>query len=383
MPEANHLEPGSSYDVLIVGAGLIGSAVAWLLSRSGCSVALMDAGAFGGEASAAGAGMLSPGGEYRTPSPAAQFALESLDMYPAFVRQLEQESGFPIDYRPCGAIELAYGHGRWIALQARARVQRRFGVPIHLLGLSSLSTFAPDLALEGLSGALFYPNDACVDPTDLLRALRMVCNRGRVNVLENSPVQNIRAERDWVTVRLPTRWIMGRNLVLAAGAWSSRIALSLSGTAVRIPGSFPVKGHLIGYQLASGSLGPILRHGHHYVVQRKSGFTIAGSSEESCGFDRTINPQRIREIQKGVGSFYKPVSSSEPARQWTGFRPGIERQGPAVNRVPGTNVWLAYGHYRNGILLTPATASLVSGEILSGRSKSQQMSTGQLTWSRV
>jgi glycine oxidase len=110
------LELGALHDVLIVGAGLIGSAIAWLLSKSGCSVVLMDAGRFGGEASSAGAGMLAPGGEYREPSPAAQFAIESLAMYPAFVRQLEKESGVPIDYRNCGAIELAYERECWRAL---------------------------------------------------------------------------------------------------------------------------------------------------------------------------------------------------------------------------------------------------------------------------
>src|SRR5713226_10239617 len=120
------LEPDAVHEVLVVGAGLIGSSIACLLSKAGCRVVLIDGGSFGGEASAAGAGMLAPGGEYREPSPAAQFAIESLAMYPAFVRQLEKESGVPIDYRNCGAIELAYERERWHALQARAEVQRNF-----------------------------------------------------------------------------------------------------------------------------------------------------------------------------------------------------------------------------------------------------------------
>jgi glycine oxidase len=382
-PESNGLELGNFHDVLIVGAGLIGSAIAWLLSKSGCSVVLMDSGAFGGEASGAGAGMLGPGGEYREPSPAAQFALDSLAMYPTFVRQLEKESGLPIDYRSCGAIELAYERERWYSLQARAKVQRSFGIPVDLLCSSSLSTVAPDLKLQGLFGALFYPNDACVAPTEVLRALRMVCNRGRVKILENSQVESIDAGRDRVTVRLPNQWITGRNLVLAAGAWSSLIPLSHSGAAMRIPASFPVKGHLVGYQLPSGSLPPILRYGHHYVVQRKNGFTVAGSSEENCGFNRSLNRERIQEIRTAVGSFYTPISKKEPIRQWVGFRPGVEHKGPVISRVPGTNVWLAYGHYRNGILLTPATAHLVSSEILTDGSKVQEMGPGQLTSSGV
>jgi glycine oxidase len=358
------LELGALHDVLIVGAGLIGSAIAWLLSKSGCSVVLMDAGRFGGEASSAGAGMLAPGGEYREPSPAARFAIESLAMYPAFVRQLEKDSGVPIDYRNCGAIELAYERERWRALQARASVQRKFGIPVHLLCPSSLSAVAPGLNSEGLFGALYYDKDACVAPADLLRALRELCDRGGVKIMENSPVESIDAERDRVTVRIAKHHITGRNLVLSAGSWSSLIPLSRSGAPTSIPTSVPVKGHLAGYQLSPGSLRPILRHGHHYVVQRRNGFTVAGSSEETCGFNRSVNPERIREIRDEIGSFYTPLLTKEPTREWVGFRPGIEHHGPVISRVPGTKVWLAYGHYRNGILLTPATAHLVSGEIL-------------------
>lgn len=361
---SNMLELGALHDVLIVGAGLIGSAIAWLLSKSGCSVVLMDAGRFGGEASSAGAGMLAPGGEYREPSPAAQFAIESLAMYPAFVRQLEKDSGVPIDYRNCGAIELAYERERWRALQARASVQRKFGIPVHLLCPSSLSAVAPGLNSEGLFGALYYDKDACVAPADLLRALRELCDRGGVKIMENSPVESIDAERDRVTVRIAKHHITGRNLVLSAGSWSSLIPLSRSGAPTSIPTSVPVKGHLAGYQLSPGSLRPILRHGHHYVVQRRNGFTVAGSSEETCGFNRSVNPERIREIRDEIGSFYTPLLTKEPTREWVGFRPGIEHHGPVISRVPGTKVWLAYGHYRNGILLTPATAHLVSGEIL-------------------
>lgn len=371
-------ESEAFHDVLVVGAGLIGSSIAWLLSKAGCRVVLIDAGSFGGEASAAGAGMLAPGGEYREPSPAARFAIESLAMYPTFVRQLEKESGLSIDYRKCGAIELAYDRERWRELRRRADVQRRFGIAVQSLCPSSLSPVVPGLTLEGLVGALHYPDEACVAPVDLLRGLRAVCHREGVKILENSPVEGVDAERGRVIVRVRERRISGRNLVLAAGAWSSQIPVHRSGVAARIPESFPVKGHLLGYQLLPGSLRPILRNGQHYVLQRKTGFTIAGSSEEQCGFNRSVNPARISEIRNAAGSFYTPISMPEPTREWVGFRPASERQGPTIGRVPGTNVWLAYGHYRNGILLTPATAHLVSRQILSPSHTSQEADSAAL-----
>jgi glycine oxidase len=376
--ESDVLEADTVHDVLVVGAGLIGSSIAWLLSKAGCSVVLIDAGSFGGEASSAGAGMLAPGGEYSEPSPAARFAIESLAMYPTFVRQLEKGSGLSIDYRKCGAIELGYDRERWRELQRRADVHRRFGISTQFLCPSSLSAVAPGLELEGLVGALYYPDDACVAPADLLRALRTVCEREGVRILERGPVESIDAERGRVMVRVREQRVDGRNLVLAAGAWSSQIPVRRSGVTTRTPESFPVKGHLVGYQLLPGSLRPILRNGHHYVVQRKTGFTIAGSSEEQCGFDRSVNPERISEIRNAAAAFYTPLSKLEPTREWTGFRPGSERQGPTLGRVPGANVWLAYGHYRNGILLTPATAHLISHQILSASYKSQE--AGSLAW---
>ena len=383
-PRARPIAPGPTLavpdvccDVLVVGAGLIGSSIAWRLSRAGCSVALIDAGKFGGEASAAGAGMLAPGGEYREFSPAARFALESLAMYPAFIGQLEKESGLSIDYRKCGALELAYDCDRWRALQERAEAQRSFGIAAQSLCISSMSAIAPGLNLEGLAGALYYPDDACVSPVDLLHALRIVCERQGVRILEHNPVKCIHAERSKVVVTLSRQGITGRNLVLAAGAWSSEVPLWCSGKAARIPVSIPVKGHLAGYRLLPGSLHPILRNGRHYIVQRRTGFTIAGSSEEKCGFNRSIHPDRIMEIRAGTGSFYTPLSMLEPAKEWIGFRPAGQYHEPTIRRVPGSNVWLAYGHYRNGILLTPATADLVAGQIL-GHSRPVKMNLQSL-----
>ena len=358
------LEPHLCHDALVVGAGLIGSSIAWLLSKAGFSVVLIDAGRFGGESSAAGAGMLAPGGEYHEFSSTARFALESLAMYPTFIGQLEKESGLSIDYRKSGAIDLAYDRDRWRVLRHRAKAQRRCGIAAQLLCASGMSTIAPGLNLKGLFGAVYYPDDACVAPLDLLRALRVVCERHGVRILENNPVKCINAERNSVVVTLPKGRITGRNLVLAAGAWSSDIPLWCFGTQTRIPLSIPVKGHLVGYRLLPDSLRPILRNGHHYVVQRKMGFTIAGSSEERCGFNRSVDPDRIMEIRAGAGSFYTPLSVQEPTREWVGFRPGNECHEPTIRRVPGSNIWLAYGHYRNGILLTPATAHLVAGQIL-------------------
>jgi glycine oxidase len=353
-----------SPDVIVVGAGLIGSAIAWLLARAGRSVCLIDAGTLGGEASGAGAGMLAPGGEYKEPSADAHFAIESLAMYPSFVQQLESESARQIDFRKCGAIELAFTTANWSKLRGQADVQRRFGIAVDPICVSALGALVSGLETKELTGALFYPKDCCVDPGDLLRALRTACERHKVKILEGSPVDEIEVHEDRVGVHVGQCRAVARHVVLAAGAWTSGIPITASGRPIGIPRSVPVKGHLVGYSLPANSLRPIVRHRHHYLVQRKTGFTVAGASSEWCGFDHTLNPQQCRCIQEGVSSFYTVLRNLEPARRWLGFRPGIEQSSPAIGRITGTNLWVAYGHYRNGILLTPATAHLVASHIL-------------------
>ena len=280
-------------DVLVVGGGLIGTAIAWRAAQKRARVTLVDAGNLGGEASPAGAGMLSPESES-----IGDLGVESLKMYPAFVEELRAETNFSIDFRVCGCQVI---------------------------------------------GGEFYANDALVDPADLLRALRCAC--------ELHHVQVIRQRMDSVNA---THYDA---VVIAAGAWSSRIKIGHA-----LPEVIPVKGHLVGFQLKPGLLGPYLRREHFYVLQRSSGFLIAGSNEEQSGFDTGINEVVCEEIQCGAAELLPVLAGREPDRKWIGFRP-YSPGGPHIGRLSDTNIWLAYGHHRNGILLTPLTAAKIAAEL--------------------
>jgi glycine oxidase len=311
-------------DVAIIGAGLIGASIAWRLAQAGRQVTLFDAGKLGGEASSAGAGMLSPGGEFDEPSVWLDLGMKSMRLYPAFVEELSIESGMPIDFRICGCLYVVEGEAR-----ARAEFQATAGIRV-----------------EPKPEGLFYPDDGFVDPGDLLRALRRVFDARGVRVVEHHPVEELDASKyDAV--------------VVGAGAWSGEIRVG-----VALPPAIPVKGHLIGFQLEPGTLGPMRRHGHTYVLQRSNGFTIAGSTEERVGFDRTIDPAICADIHRRAAQLFPALESATPCRQWIGFRPYSEN-GPHIGRVADSNVWLAYGHYRNGILLAPLTADRVVHDILS------------------
>ena len=312
--------------VLIAGAGLIGSSIAWRLTQAGARVTLCDAGTFGGECSAAGAGMLSPGGEFDKPSVWIDLAVEGMRMYPAFVDELARESGVPIDFQICGCHHLVDSE----IAQRRAEFQASKGIRV-----------------ETTERGLYYPGDAFVDPADMLRALRCV---SRADLREHSGLDQIEAG-DYDAV------------VIAAGAWSNQIRVKYRGAPVALPEVKPIKGHLIGFQLPPGALGPMLRRGHTYALQRSNGFTVAGSTEEDAGFDRNVNQDICDEIHRHVAELFPAVKDAVPCRRWIGFRP-FAPTGPHIRRIENTNVWLAYGHFRNGILLAPLTSQRIAAGII-------------------
>ncbi|HLW75899.1 MAG TPA: FAD-dependent oxidoreductase [Bryobacteraceae bacterium] len=297
-------------DATIIGAGLIGASIAWRLAQAGVRVALIDAGLFGGETSSAGAGMLSPGGEFDGVPGWHPLAVDSMSLYPDFVDELRMRTKLLIDFQICGSFKFPQKGG----------------------------------------DAIHYPGDGFVDPTHLLRALRAVCLARAVRIFEHQPVTAFDSDSTGA-------------LVIAAGAWSNQLEITHSGRRLDLPPVKPIKGHLIGFDFEPGTLGPMLRCGHSYVLQRSNGFLVAGSTEEDVGFDRTVDPEICADIHRRATELCPSLDGLAPSKSWIGFRPFSEL--PNIGRVDGTNVWLAYGHFRNGILLTPLTAARIASEITS------------------
>jgi glycine oxidase len=281
--------------------------------------------------------MLAPGGEFEPGSRLAFDAIESLRLYPEFVDELTSESGIAIDYRPCGAIEWPAGAAS--EMQRRAEGHAAAGVP----------------ALPQHDGSILYPQDAVVDPRQIMAALAEACRRRGVQMLERTRVENIETKPGGAVAA----GISARTAVLAAGAWSSSVRIP----GFAIPEVFPVRGHLLGYRLEPGLLHRIVRRGHTYVFQRTSGYVIAGSDAAHAGFDRGPDPAVVESIRKEAGELVPLLASRQPDDVWTGFRPATDFEEPQVRRLEESRIWIAYGHYRNGILFAPHTAGRVAAEI--------------------
>jgi glycine oxidase len=301
----------------------------------GFPVKVFDARECGREASWAGAGMLAPGGEILRDSSVARMALASLRLYDAFVEELQAASGLAIDYRHCGALELAFTEEEAVELERRAVAQAAIGI-----------------RSEARGSGRFYPDDAVVDPRDVNAALKVACLAAGVEFHEHEPVLEILPSG----VRTAAGDYEADAVVLAAGAWSSELYKDL-------PGVQPVRGHLIAYEAPAVRLDSLLRHGHTYLLQRGSGIIVAGSSTEHVGFERSLDEGVIAEIHGRVCKLLPGLATARIVDRWNGLRPHIKGEVPAVGRIAGTKVWAACGHYRNGILLAPETARVVSCEI--------------------
>ncbi len=331
--------------MIVAGGGIIGLSCAWRIAQRGAPVTLFDARETAAEASWAGAGMLAPGGEFEDESPLARMALRSLALYPDFVAELQDISGISIDYRRGGAVELALTEAEAEEMERRAGRQAAIGIRSEVM------------PYPGSVAARFFPDDCLVAPRDVTAALRVACLRAGVSIREHEAVIEILA--DGAGVRTDHRAYRGDGVLIAAGAWSSFLRDGL-------PATVPVRGHLIAYRPDRELLGPILRHGNTYLLQRSTGSLIAGASTEHVGFDRTIDEGIVKELHSRASRLLPELAALTPVERWNGFRPGIAGGAPAVGRIEGTAIWTAFGHYRNGILLAPETARTIAESVTAG-----------------
>jgi len=259
--------------------------------------------------------------------------VDSLAMYPSFIEELKQESGLPIEFSICGAYEYGRDEADWQRLVARAEKQRALGI---------------EAVIE--ESRVYFPNDGQVKPSHVVRALVEASGKVGVKFIEDTRVRSIEANG----VTTDKGLLEAGAVVLAAGAWAGPLMPG-------VPRSFPVKGHLIGYRMPRGSVPHIERRGHHYVLQRSCGFTIAGSTSETVGFDRTIDLAQVAQLHEETKRVI-PGLPDDWESAWIGFRPAVDGE-PRVERWRDSNLWLAYGHFRNGILLAPLTARMIADGI--------------------
>ncbi len=347
-----------SFDVAVIGGGIIGCATAWRLAQAHQRVTVIEQGEFGQEASSAAAGMLAPQGEKIEPENFSVLCHASRDFYPDFVAEVESLTGRKVGYRQDGSLLVGIEDAECRELEETYEHQTRRGLKLERLTGEEVRRRVAGLAPEIRMG-LFVPGDHWLDNTQLSQALAEACRLAGVAMRPASEVArlNVRGEKvDSAGVRSAGReeTVSAGQFVLAAGSWSKALAEPLG---VHLPIE-PCKGQIIEFH-APGKLPHVVRAGHHYLVPRDGGAVLAGTTAEWVGFEKSVTAGGLASILQGTTRIAPVIKDFRFCRAWAGFRPDTPDHLPVLGRGKFTNLVFATGHFRNGILLAPITAQLM------------------------
>jgi glycine oxidase len=353
-------------DVVVVGGGVIGLAIAWRACQRGLRATVLERDQVGGGASHVAAGMLAPNTEAKPGEEALlRLGLAALRAYPAFVSELVRASGLDdVGYLPCGTLLVARDGDEAEALGRELEMRQRLGLRVERLRASEARRREPAL-VPALRLALDVPDDHAIDPRKLTAALAQAVRRAGGSVRESARVAEleIRAGRiRGVTLAGGGRITAGQ-VVLAAGVWSGEIAGIP--THARVPVR-PVKGQILRLHdpAGPGLITRVVRTADGYIVPRGDGRYVVGATMEERGFDTTVTAGAAFEVLREAVELVPGVSELVIDELSAGLRPGTADNSPAIGQSEIAGLHWATGHFRNGILLSPITAELVTSALL-------------------
>lgn len=344
----------ASRDILIIGGGIIGLAIAIELKRQGAKVTVISKD-FVQAAGNAAAGMLAPMAEKITSPPMLDLCLRSRWLYPEWTQKLEELTGVETGYLPCGILAPVYSEPKSISEADSNAVW---------LDKQAIQLYQPGLG-DRIVGGWWYPEDGQVDNRCLMRSLLQAAQTLGVEIQEGVSVKAIQQKQGRVNgVLTDFGQLEAEQYVLAAGSWSSQ----LMPLPVR-----PVKGQMMSLKMPQKLHQPfplqrVLYGENIYLVPRQDGRLIVGATVEEVDWTPFNTPRGMQSLLHKATDLYPAVADWQIEEFWWGFRPGTPDELPILGRSVCENLFLATGHYRNGILLAPITASLITELILEQKS---------------
>ena len=346
-------------DIIVIGGGLIGSALAFCLARAGRRVIVLDRGEPGREASRAAAGMLTAQSHFKEADDFSRLCLASRELYPKYLREIRETSGIHIDYFDRGTLVVALRNEEWQELDRSFAEQRRLQLPVEKLPPEKVRHMVTGLNPE-VEGGLYVPGDHWVDNEVLTEASLEACRRVGVRLIADTEICEAALDGDRVVyISSTTRRFSADQFVLAAGCWSGQVAqLFKMNLPVR-----PIRGQMLEFQ-TNRELPYTVWSGPWYLVPRGEGRLLAGSTIEDAGFDTSVTADGLLSILAGTLRLAPWLREARFCRAWAGLRPDTRDHAPILGRGELSNLVIATGHYRSGILLAPITAQLISDLIL-------------------
>jgi glycine oxidase len=363
------IDPIEKADAVVIGAGVIGCAVAWRLGQAGMRVVVVERGRVGAEASHAAGGMLAPLAEAERRDDFFNLAVAGLAIYADFARELKASSGVDVEYRDEGTLYLALTEEDEEELERRRLWQCETGLNVKLLSAGCALKLEP-LLNRTLRFALKYPGDHQVDNRRLATALQTAARNAGVNILTHTEARKLLTEsvagRSRISGVATARGeIFSRTVVIAAGSWSSLLRCD----GARRFEVEPVRGQMVAIEMPAPAARHVLYSRRGYLVPRLSGYLIAGSTTERVGYDKRVTAGGMASIIKNAIEIAPCVANQAVVETWAGLRPRAPDDLPILGADPRVEGLIyATGHYRNGILLAPITAQAISELVVKGAS---------------
>ncbi len=349
-------------DVLVVGGGVVGLSLAYELAGQGAQVCLLERGPLGREASWAGAGILFPAGSRPTRDPYTELFRLSGELYPAWSAQLREETGVDNGFRQCGAIYLATNDEDLQDLEDAETEWRLRGVRCEPLDPAALAEREPAMATakarDELRAAWWLPEESQVRNPRHLKALALACARRGVELRSGVAVEGFELAGGRVTYTLTSEGpVSARQVCITSGPWSRGLAARLG---CELP-LRPVRGQMVLLVSPRPVLHSIVNSGKEYLVPRADGRILVGSTEEDAGFDKRTTARAIGTLLDLATWLAPPLGELSIEQCWAGLRPASHDHLPYLGQIPGCeNAYVATGHFRNGLQLSPATAVVMS-----------------------
>jgi len=359
-----------SYDVIVVGGGLIGSSISCELAAQKLRVVLLDRQQPGREASWAAAGMLSPAPDSLQALPLVPLAQESLRLYPDFVSAIEEASGKSVAFARTGAFEILDNADVAARCDRLLAQYARLGIAAEPISMESARAKEPALNPNS-AAALWLSGEATVDPRLLTEAtLEAAENRG-VEIVAFRAVTSILGEAGRCSgVVVGGEKITAEQVIIAAGSFCGSLDENAADDAIamaRYTPTHPIRGQMLAMRSNKVHLQKVLRSERGYIVPRADGRIIAGSTLENVGFVKDTTPEGLRKIFEAAVALAPALANAEIVETWAGLRPGTPDQLPLIGPTDIPGLLIATGHYRNGILLAPITAKLVREWVVEGK----------------
>jgi len=344
--------------VVVVGGGIIGCLTACYLKRLGVDVTVVERGETGKESSWAGAGILCPIHPWLYPDSFSHLIDQSLAIYPTLQEELSDQTGISIEWERSGLLIPFFSNDRTDHWQAATDWSTRFGWKVETLNRAE-SLEHEQVLSNRVTKSLFWPEVGQLRNPRLLKAVRALMEQLKITAIENAEVVSLLKAGESVSgvICSDGRQIDADQVLLAGGSWSGGLARQMG---FLLPVE-PVKGQVVLLKGDPGVMGSIIKHDDVYFVPRLDGRILVGASMEYVGFEPGNTNAVITRLTEAMLRVAPGLEGMNVEQKWMGFRPGSPDGMPfigPVESIPG--LWVASGHYRNGVALAPITAEIMS-----------------------